>query len=113
MIFAEALYALEDYRGFARNVPVPILANLTEFGKTPFFTLEELREVGVRLVLYPLSAFRAMSQIATRVYETIRTEGTQKEVFGNMQTRTELYDVLNYYSFEDKLDRLFSSDKKS
>jgi methylisocitrate lyase len=113
MIFAEALYALEDYRGFAMNVPVPVLANLTEFGKTPFFTLEELREVGVRLVLYPLSAFRAMSQIATRVYETIRMEGTQKEVVGKMQTRAELYDVLNYYSFEDKLDQLFSSDKKS
>jgi methylisocitrate lyase len=113
IIFAEALYALEDYRGFTRSVPVPVLANLTEFGKTPFFTLEELREVGVRLVLYPLSAFRAMSQIATRVYETIRTEGTQKEVVGKMQTRAELYDVLNYYSFEDKLDQLFSSDKNS
>jgi methylisocitrate lyase len=113
MIFAEALYALEDYRGFSRSVPVPVLANLTEFGKTPFFTLEELREVGVRLVLYPLSAFRAMSQIATRVYETIRTEGTQKEVVSKMQTRAELYDVLNYYSFEDKLDQLFSNDKKS
>ena len=113
MIFAEALYALEDYREFTKSVPVPVLANLTEFGKTPFFTLEELREVGVRLVLYPLSAFRAMSQIATRVYETIRTEGTQKEIVGEMQTRTELYEVLNYYSFEDKLDQLFSSDKKS
>jgi methylisocitrate lyase len=113
MIFAEAVYALEDYRGFSRSVPVPVLANLTEFGKTPFFTLEELREVGVRLVLYPLSAFRAMSQIATRVYETIRTEGTQKEVVSKMQTRAELYDVLNYYSFEDKLDQLFSNDKKS
>jgi methylisocitrate lyase len=113
MIFAEAVYALEDYRGFSRSVPVPVLANLTEFGKTPFFTLEELREVGVRLVLYPLSAFRAMSQIASRVYETIRTEGTQKEVVSKMQTRAELYDVLNYYSFEDKLDQLFSNDKKS
>jgi methylisocitrate lyase len=113
MIFAEALYALEAYGGFSRSVPVPVLANLTEFGKTPFFTLQELREVGVRLVLYPLSAFRAMSQIATRVYETIRTEGTQKEVVSKMQTRAELYDVLNYYSFEDKLDQLFSNDKKS
>jgi methylisocitrate lyase len=113
MIFAEALDALEEYRGFTRSVTVPVLANLTEFGKTPFFTLEELREVGVRLVLYPLSAFRAMSQIATQVYETIRTEGTQKEVVGKMQSRAELYDVLNYYSFEDKLDQLFSSDKKS
>jgi methylisocitrate lyase len=113
MIFAEALYVLEDYRGFSRSVSVPVLANLTEFGKTPLFTVEELREVGVRLVLYPLSAFRAMSQIATRVYETIRTEGTQKEVVSKMQTRAELYDVLNYYSFEEKLDRLFSNDKKS
>jgi methylisocitrate lyase len=113
MIFAEALYALADYREFAKSVPVPVLANLTEFGKTPFFTLEELRGVGVRLVLYPLSAFRAMSQIATRVYETIRTEGTQKEIVGEMQTRAELYEVLNYYSFEDKLDQLFSSDKES
>jgi methylisocitrate lyase len=113
MIFAEALYALADYREFAKSVPVPVLTNLTEFGKTPFFTLEELRGVGVRLVLYPLSAFRAMSQIATRVYETIRTEGTQKEIVGEMQTRAELYEVLNYYSFEDKLDQLFSSDKES
>jgi methylisocitrate lyase len=113
MIFAEALCALADYREFTKSVPVPVLANLTEFGKTPFFTLEELREVGVRLVLYPLTAFRAMSQIATRVYETIRTEGTQKEIVGEMQTRTELYEVLNYYSFEDKLDQLFSSDKES
>jgi methylisocitrate lyase len=113
MIFAEALYALADYREFAKSVPVPVLANLTEFGKTPFFTLEELRGVGVRLVLYPLSAFRAMSQIATRVYETIRTEGTQKEIVGEMQTKAELYEVLNYYSFEDKLDQLFSSDKES
>jgi methylisocitrate lyase len=113
MIFAEALYTLEDYRGFTRSVAVPVLANLTEFGKTPLFTLEELRAGGVRLVLYPVSAFRAMSQIATQVYETIRTEGTQKEVVGKMQTRAELYEVLNYYSFEEKLDQLFSSDKKS
>lgn len=112
MIFAEALYALEDYRGFTRNVPVPVLANLTEFGKTPFFTLEELREVGVRLALYPLTAFRAMSETATRVYETIRKEGTQKEIIGKLQTRTELYDVLHYYSFEEKLDQLFTRDQK-
>jgi methylisocitrate lyase len=112
MIFAEALYALEDYRGFTGKVPVPILANLTEFGKTPLFTLEDLREVGVRLALYPLSAFRAMSEIATRVYGTIRSQGTQKDVVDQMQTRAELYNVLNYHSFEDKLDRLFSIDKK-
>ena len=111
MIFAEALYTLEDYRGFTRSVPVPVLANLTEFGKTPLFTLQELREVGIRLVLYPLSAFRAMSEIATRVYETIRRQGTQKEVIPQMQTRDELYNVLKYHSFEDKLDQLFSNDK--
>jgi methylisocitrate lyase len=112
MIFAEALGVLEDYRGFTGKVPVPVLANLTEFGKTPLFTLQELREVGVRLALYPLSAFRAMSQIATRVYGTIRSQETQKDVVDQMQTRDELYDVLNYHSFEDKLDRLFSTDKK-
>jgi methylisocitrate lyase len=112
MIFAEALSALEDYRGFTGKVGVPVLANLTEFGKTPLFTLQELREVGVRLALYPLSAFRAMSEIATRVYGTIRSQGTQKDVVDQMQTRAELYNVLNYHSFEDKLDRLFSIDKK-
>src|SRR3984957_1436458 len=88
MIFAEALYALDDYRRFTTSVPVPVLANLTEFGKTPLLTVEQLSAVGVRLVLYPLSAFRAMSQIATRVYETIRRQGTQKEVIPQMQTRT-------------------------
>lgn len=112
MIFAEALCSLEDYRGFTSSVSVPVLANLTEFGKTPFFTVGELREVGVRLTLYPLSAFRAMSEIAARVYKTIRNEGTQKEVVDLMQTRADLYDVLDYYSFEDKLDQLFSGDKK-
>jgi methylisocitrate lyase len=111
MIFAEALYSLEDYRGFTSSTSVPVLANLTEFGKTPFFSVGELREAGVRLALYPLSAFRAMSEIAARVYKTIRTEGTQKEVVDLMQTRADLYDVLDYYSFEQKLDQLFSSDK--
>jgi methylisocitrate lyase len=112
MIFAEALYSLEDYRGFTRNVPVPVLANLTEFGKTPLFTVQELREVGVRLALYPLSAFRAMSEIASRVYETIRSQGTQREVVEQMQTRTKLYEVLSYHAFEEKLDQLFAKDKK-
>jgi methylisocitrate lyase len=111
MIFAEALHGLEDYRKFTSTISVPVLANLTEFGKTPLFTVEELREVGVRLVLYPLSAFRAMSESAVKVYETIRTKGTQKEAVGQMQTRAELYDVLNYHSFEDKLDQLFSKEK--
>jgi methylisocitrate lyase len=113
MIFAEALSTLEDYRAFSKAVPVPLLANITEFGKTPLFTVKELREVGVRLVLYPLSAFRAMSAAAVRVYETIRNKGTQKEVIDQMQTRMQLYAVLNYHSFEDKLDQLFSKSPKS
>jgi methylisocitrate lyase len=113
MIFAEALSTLEDYRAFSKAVPVPLLANITEFGKTPLFTVKELREVGVRVVLYPLSAFRAMSAAAVRVYETIRNKGTQKEVIDQMQTRTQLYAVLNYHSFEDKLDQLFSKSPKS
>jgi methylisocitrate lyase len=112
MIFAEALHSLEDYREFTSKVPVPVLANLTEFGTTPLFTVEDLRQVGVRLVLYPLSAFRAMSESAARVYQTIRTKGTQKEAVDQMQTRAELYEVLNYYSFEDKLDELFSNEQK-
>ena len=112
MIFPEALSALEDYRGFTKNVRVPVLANLTEFGKTPLFTVDELREVGVRLALYPLSAFRAMSLSATQVYDTIRRQGTQKEVVAQMQTRDALYEVLNYHAFEDKLDQLFSNEKK-
>ncbi|MBV8176800.1 MAG: methylisocitrate lyase, partial [Verrucomicrobia bacterium] len=108
MIFAEALYALEDYQAFVRAIPVPVLANITEFGKTPLFTVEELREVGVRLVLYPLSAFRAMSAAAVRVYETIRNKGTQRDVVDQMQIREQLYDVLNYHVYEDKLDRLYT-----
>jgi methylisocitrate lyase len=113
MIFAEALHTLEDYGQFTRNVSVPVLANITEFGKTPLFTVEELREAGVRLVLYPLSAFRAMSAAAVRVYGAIRREGTQRSAVGEMQTRTELYDVLNYHAFEEKLDELFTKRKNS
>jgi methylisocitrate lyase len=107
MIFAEALTSLEEYRQFTASVDVPVLANLTEFGKTPLFTVEELARVGVRLVLYPLSAFRAMSQAALAVYETIRRDGTQKAVVPRMQTREELYAVLGYHAYEEKLDRLF------
>jgi len=107
MIFAEALTSLEEYRQFTGSVGVPVLANLTEFGKTPLFTVEELARVGVRLVLYPLSAFRAMSQAALAVYETIRRDGTQKTVVPRMQTREELYAVLGYHAYEEKLDRLF------
>lgn len=108
MIFAEALHTLEDYRAFTRRVDVPVLANITEFGKTPLFTVEELGGAGVSLVLYPLSAFRAMSQAAIAVYQTIREEGGQQRVLDTMQTREELYDVLDYHAYENKLDLLFS-----
>jgi len=107
MIFAEALTSLDEYRQFTASVGVPVLANLTEFGKTPLFTVEELARVGVRLVLYPLSAFRAMSQAALGVYQTIRRDGTQKAALPRMQTREELYAVLGYHAYEEKLDRLF------
>jgi len=110
MIFAEALTSLEEYREFTTRVPVPVLANLTEFGKTPFFTTQELAQVGVRLVLYPLSAFRAMSQAALAVYRTIRRDGTQRAVVDRMQTREQLYAVLGYHEYEERLDRLFGRD---
>lgn len=113
MIFAEGLCSLDDYQAFTKAIRVPVLANITEFGKTPLFTVEELRGVGIRLVLYPLSAFRAMSAAAVRVYETIRNKGTQADVIHEMQTRSELYDVLDYLSFEEKLDQLFSKDKRA
>lgn len=106
-IFAEALTTLDEYRQFTDVVRVPVLANLTEFGKTPLFRTDELREVGVRMALYPLSAFRAMSAAALNVYETLRKEGTQAAVVDTMQTRMELYDVLGYQAYEDKLDELF------
>ncbi|HEV7716151.1 MAG TPA: methylisocitrate lyase [Steroidobacteraceae bacterium] len=116
MIFAEALTTLDEYRQFTSAVRVPVLANLTEFGKTPLFTTQELASVGVRLVLYPLSAFRAMSRAALEVYGAIRRDGTQKNVVPLMQTRTELYDTLGYLDYEKKLDELFGSsddDRKS
>jgi methylisocitrate lyase len=112
MIFPEALQTLADYSQFTRSVAAPVLANITEFGKTPLFRLEELREVGVRLVLYPLSAFRAMSAAAVRTYGTIRSAGTQQAMVPEMQTRRDLYDVLNYDSFEAKLDELFTKRKR-
>jgi methylisocitrate lyase len=110
MIFAEALPNLDDYRAFtsALGAHVPVLANITEFGRTPLFTRDELREAGVRLALYPLSAFRAMSAAAVDVYGAIRAEGTQQALTGRMQTRAELYDVLDYHAFEAKLDELFA-----
>ena len=107
MIFAEALKSLEEYRQFTSRIRAPVLANITEFGQTPLFTTTELAAVGVRLVLYPLSAFRAMSKAALAVYQAIRAEGTQKSVLQLMQTRAELYDVLDYEAYERKLDALF------
>jgi methylisocitrate lyase len=107
MIFAEALKSLDEYREFTSRVPVPVLANITEFGQTPLFTTAELGAVGVRLVLYPLSAFRAAARAAVEVYGAIREQGTQKGVLELMQTRAELYDVLDYYAYESKLDELF------
>ena len=112
MIFAEAVYELDDYRAFTAAVDVPVLANITEFGQTPYFTTTELGDAGASMVLYPLSAFRAMSNAALNVYETIRKEGTQVNVVDTMQTRMELYDVLGYHEYEQKLDALFSKEKK-
>lgn len=108
MIFPEAMATLDQYRQFVAAVPVPVLANITEFGATPLFTVEELRSAGVGLVLYPLSAFRAMSAAALKVYEAIRRDGTQKQVLGSMQTRADLYRYLDYHAFEQKLDELFA-----
>ena len=115
MIFAEALASLDEYRAFtsALGERVPVLANITEFGRTPLFTVEELRGAGVRLVLYPLSAFRAMSRAALAVYETVRKQGTQQDVTDLMQTRAELYEVLGYHAYEEKLDALFSRQKNT
>lgn len=112
MVFPEAMTELDQYRRFAEAVKLPVLANITEFGKTPLFTVEELRKAGVGLVLYPLSAFRAMSAAALRVYGAIRTEGTQKNVANLMQTRDDLYKVLNYHDYERKLDSLFGGEDK-
>ena len=110
MIFAEALHTLEEFAEFARQVDVPVLANITEFGKTPLFSVDELREAGAGLVLYPLSAFRAMSKAALAVYEAIGRDGHQRNVVDMMQTREELYEVLGYHEFEQKLDQLFSKE---
>jgi methylisocitrate lyase len=108
MLFPEAIASLEEYRKFTAAARVPVLANITEFGKTPLFTLDELRSAGVALALYPLSAFRAMNQAALGVYENLRRTGTQKASLAQMQTRDELYDYLDYHSYEQKLDELFS-----
>jgi methylisocitrate lyase len=112
MIFAEALTSLEEYRTFTAAVKVPVLANLTEFGKTPLFTRDEMRDTGVRLLLYPLTAFRMMSAAAERAYSTLRREGTQKSLTNDMQTRQQLYDTLGYHEYERKLDELFARDAR-
>lgn len=108
-IFAEALTSLEDYARFTNSISVPVLANLTEFGKTPLFTVEEMRDAGINMILYPLTAFRAMNAAARLVYRTIRSEGTQKELIDNLQTRAELYETLNYHQFEQQIDRINAS----
>ena len=108
MIFAEALTTVEEYKQFTSAVDAPVLANLTEFGKTPLFTTNEMADAGVRLTLYPLSAFRAMSAAAENVYKALRKDGTQEGVVDTMQTRKELYEVLGYHDYEEKLDELFA-----
>jgi methylisocitrate lyase len=110
-IFPEAMLELGQYRQFADAVKVPVLANITEFGATPLFNCEELAENGVAMVLYPLSAFRAMSKAALGVYQTIAINGDQKACIDKMQSRTELYEVLGYHVYEEKLDALFESEK--
>ncbi|WP_077928651.1 methylisocitrate lyase [Wohlfahrtiimonas populi] len=112
MLFPEAITELSMYKKFVDRTKVPVLANLTEFGQTPLFTLDELRTVEVAIALYPLSAFRAMNKAAQNVYETLRREGTQRSVVDTMQTREELYQSINYYHYEEFLDSLFSSQKK-
>lgn len=107
MIFAEAIHTLEEYKQFTDSIKVPVLANITEFGKTPYFSVEELRSVGIAMVLYPLSAFRAMNKAALEVFQDIIQNGTQKASIAKMQTREELYEMLGYHSFEEKLDKLF------
>jgi methylisocitrate lyase len=111
IIFAEALTSIDEYQQFCRAVSVPVLANITEFGKTPLFSMDELGNAGVQLVLYPLTAFRAMSEAALDVYNTIRRERTQAPLLGRLQTRDELYNVLDYYRYEKALDEELSNDE--
>jgi len=112
-IFAEASYDLDTYRRFTSSLKVPVLANITEFGQTPLFTVDELASVDVSMVLYPLSAFRAMNKAAETVYQTIRRDGHQKNVIDMMQTREELYDRIGYHEFESRLDALFQRNGKT
>ena len=109
-IFLEAVTSIEQYKIFKENFSIPILANITEFGKTPLFTQDELKEVGVDMVLYPLTAFRAMSLSAQKIYNSIIKDGTQEQLLDIMQTREELYEVLDYYNFEKQLDEKLSND---
>lgn len=111
MVFPEAVTELGQYKAFVERTQVPVLANITEFGATPLFTLDELRSVGVAIALYPLSAFRAMNAAALKVYEAVRKDGTQRNVLETMQTRADLYDYLGYHAFEQKLDELFAREK--
>jgi len=113
MIFPEAMTTLEQYEQFVKAVNVPVLANITEFGATPLFTSEQLASVGVKLQLYPLSAFRAMSKAALNVYQHIKDDGHQQNVVDTMQTRMELYDMIGYHEYEQKLDQLFKEEGKS
>ena len=113
MIFPEAMKTLDDYRKFKAAVKVPILANLTEFGSTPFFTVDELKSANVDIALYCCGAYRAMNKAALNFYEVTRREGTQRSVVPAMQTREELYDFLGYHAYEDKLDELFADRKKN
>jgi methylisocitrate lyase len=111
MIFPEAIYTLPQYKQFKDAVKVPILANITEFGQTPLFTTDELKSVGVDIVLYCCGAYRAMNKAALNFYETVRRDGTQKAAVPTMQTRAELYDFLGYHAYEEKLDKLFAESK--
>ena len=112
MVFPEAMRSLDDYRKVKAAAKVPILANLTEFGSTPFFTVDELREAGVDIALYCCGAYRAMNKAALHFYESVRRDGTQKHIIDTLQTRAELYDFLGYHAYEDKLDALFAQEKK-
>lgn len=111
MIFAEAIHTLSEYEEFTSHIKVPVLANITEFGATPYFTVEELASVGISMVLYPLSGFRAMNKAALDVFKAIVNKGTQSSVIDIMQTRMELYDMLDYHAYEEKLDQLFNKSK--
>lgn len=112
MIFPEAMTTLDEYKTFTQNIDVPVLANITEFGKTPLFTREELDKAGISLILYPLSAFRAMSHAALDTYQTIIQQGTQQSIVAKMQTRNELYETLGYHEYEQKLDQLMEEENE-